>query len=63
MNGLSAAVSIITMLQLTGEVIRYLSDIKNISKECEQCMIKISNLQSLLISLHYHLQQGQAGDL
>ena len=62
MDSLSAAASIVAVLQLIDKVIRYLNNIKNVPKECEQCMIEISNLQSLLISLYYHLQQGQAGD-
>ena len=62
MDGLSAAASIVAVLQLTGEVIGYLNDVKNAPKECEQCTIEISSLQSLLISLRYRLQQGQAGD-
>lgn len=62
MDGLSAAASIVAVLQLIGEVIGYLNDVKNAPKECEQCTIEISSLQSLLISLRYRLQQGQAGD-
>jgi hypothetical protein len=34
MDGLSAAASIIAVLQLTGEVIGYLIDVKNAPKEC-----------------------------
>ncbi|MCJ1385157.1 hypothetical protein MMC17_008278 [Xylographa soralifera] len=60
MDGLSAAVSIFAVLQLTGAVIGYLNDVKNAPKECQQCTVEISNLQSLLISLRYRLQQGQA---
>ena len=62
MDGVSAAASVIAVLQLTAKVIGYLNDVKNAPNECEKCMIEISNLQSLLISLRYRLQKGQAGD-
>ena len=62
MDGLSAAASIIAVLQLTSAVIRYLNDIKNAPKDCQQCTIETSNLQSLLITLRYRLDQGQADD-
>jgi F0F1-type ATP synthase delta subunit len=62
MDGLSVAASIIAILQLTGTVIGYLNDIKNASKECQQCATEASNLHSLLINLLYHLDQGQTGD-
>jgi hypothetical protein len=62
MDGFSNAASIIAVLQLTGAVIRYLNDIKNAPKECQQCTIEASNLQSLLVNLRYRLDQGQAGD-
>jgi hypothetical protein len=62
MDGLSVAASIIAVLQLTGAVIGYLNDVKDASKECQQCAIEASNLQSLLINLLYQLNQGQTGD-
>ena len=43
MDGLSAAASIIAMLQLTGAVIGYLNDVKNAPKECQQCTIETSD--------------------
>jgi hypothetical protein len=61
MDGLSAAASIIAVLQLTGEVLGYLNDVKNAPKECQQCTIEASNIQNLLINLRYRLEQGQAG--
>jgi hypothetical protein len=62
MDGLSVATSIIAVLQLTGEVIKYLNDVKDAPKECQQCATKASNLQSLLINLLYHLNQRKCGD-
>ena len=62
MDGFSDAASIITVLQLTGAVIGYLNDVKNAPKECQQCATEASTLQSLLINLLYHLNQGQTGD-
>jgi hypothetical protein len=62
MDGLSAAGSIIAVLQLTATVFGYLNDVQNAPKECKQCTIEASNLQSLLVNLRYRLEQGQAGD-
>jgi hypothetical protein len=62
MDGLSAAASIVAVLQLTGVVIGYLNDVKNAPKECQQCTIEASNIQSLLINLRYRLEQGRTGD-
>jgi hypothetical protein len=61
MDGLSAAASVIAVLQLTVSVVGYLNDVKNAPKECRQCTIEASNLQSLLINLRYRLEQGQDG--
>jgi hypothetical protein len=62
MDGLSTASSIIAVLQITAEVIGYLNNVKNAPKECQQCTIEASNLQSLLINLRYRLEQGHASD-
>jgi hypothetical protein len=63
MDGLSGAASIIAVLQLTSEVIKYLNGVKDAPKECQQCATEASNLQSLLINFLYHLDQGKTGDL
>ena len=62
MDGLSVAASIIAVLQLTGEVIKYLNDVKDAPTECQRCANEASSLQSLLINLLYHLNQGKADD-
>ena len=62
MDELSDIASIIAVLQLTGEVIKYLKDIKDALKECRYCATKASDLHSILINLLYHLNQDQTGD-
>jgi hypothetical protein len=62
MDGLSVAANIIAVLQITGEVVKYLNDVKDAPKECQRCMTEASNLQGLLINLLYHVNQGKAGD-
>jgi hypothetical protein len=62
MDPLSVTASVIAIVKLTGEVIKYLSDIKDAPKECQQCTIEACNLQNLLINLRYRLEQGQTGD-
>jgi hypothetical protein len=59
MDPLSITASIIAILQLTSEVIKYLDDVKDAEKECKQCRLEASNLHSLLINLLYHLNQGK----
>jgi hypothetical protein len=63
MDGLSAAASIIAVLQLTGSVVGYLNDVKDAPKECQQCRIEASNLENLLRSLSCRVIQGQDGDI
>ena len=60
MDPLSVTASVIAILQLTNSVLGYLNDVKNAPKECRQCTIEASNLQSLLTNLRYRLEQAQA---
>ena len=62
MDPLGLTASVIAVLQLTGAVIGYLNDVKDAPKDCQQCTIEASNLQNLLITLRYRLEQRQAGD-
>jgi hypothetical protein len=62
MDGLSVTASVISVLQLTGEVIEYLKDVKDAPKDCQQCCSEASNLHGLLINLLYYLNQRQTGD-
>ena len=50
--------SIIATLQLSAEVLTYLNDVKNASKDRAQCAIEASNLHSLLIKLRFRLEEG-----
>jgi hypothetical protein len=60
MDPLSIAGSVVSLLQLTGNIIEYLGNVKNAPKECALCRIEASNIQYLLISLQFHLEEGQA---
>ena len=62
MDVLSDIASIIAVLQLTGQVIKYLKDIKDAPKECRHCATEAANLHGILINLLYHLNQDQTGD-
>ena len=62
MDPLSVTASVIAVLQLTGEVIGYLNDVRDAPNECQQCAIEASNVQNLLINLRYRLEQGHTGD-
>lgn len=62
MDPLSITASVVAVLQLTGEVIGYLNDIRDAPNECQQCAIEASNLQNLLINLRYRLEQGHTGE-
>ncbi|KAF1811510.1 hypothetical protein P152DRAFT_58387 [Eremomyces bilateralis CBS 781.70] len=62
MDPLSVTAGVIAILQLTGKVIQYLNDVRDAPKECQQCTIEASNLQSLLMSLRYLLEQGHTND-
>lgn len=62
MDPLSITASVIAIMQLTGTVLGYLSDVKNAPKECQQCAIEASSLLHLLTTLRYRLEQAQTGD-
>lgn len=62
MDPLSLTASVIAILQLTGEVIKYLHDVQDAPKECQQCAIEASNLLSLLTNLRYRLEQATNND-
>ena len=59
---LSITASVVAILQLTGEVIKYLNDVKDAPKECQQCTLEACNLQNLLFNLRYRLEEGQSSD-
>ena len=62
MDGLSVAASIITVVQLTGSVITYLSDVKEAPKECSKCMEEVSNSSVLLVRLNNRLKESSSGE-
>jgi hypothetical protein len=62
MDPLSLTASIIAVLQVSCEVIKYLKDIKDASDDCQRCFADTSNLHGLLITLLSHIQQTQTGD-
>jgi len=58
MDGISVAANIIAIWQLTSQVIVYLNDVKDISKECRKCMVEVSNSNTLLLKLNLHLSES-----
>ena len=60
MDPLSVTASVIAILQLTGDVITYLSDIKDAPKECRNCMVEISNSNTLLLKLNLRLSESSS---
>lgn len=62
MDGVSAAASIIAVLQLAGSVIAYLNDVQDAPKECRKCMIDISNSNTLLLRLDLHTRESQSDE-
>jgi hypothetical protein len=62
MDPLSVTASINAVLQLTAEVVKYLQDIRDAPKECQQWAIEAVNLLSLLTSLRYRLEQATNSD-
>ena len=62
MDPLSITASIITVVQLSCEVVKYLNDVKDAPKECSQCASEVSITQGLLLSLRCRLEDGQPGE-
>jgi len=60
MDGLSAAASIITIVQIAVSVITYLKDVKDAPKECRKCVVEISNSNTLLLELDLHLSESSS---
>lgn len=63
MDGVSAAASILTVIDLTGKVISYLDHVKHAPKDSELCAAEASNVSNLLINLHYRLEEGHSHEL
>jgi hypothetical protein len=62
MDPLSVTASIVAILQLTTEVIKYLNDVKDAPKDRARLAIEASNLSNLLVSLRYRLEEGRSNE-
>lgn len=60
MDPLSVAASIIAILQLSAKVLSYLNNVKDAPKDRAKCAVEVSSLHSLLLSLRFHLEEGDA---
>lgn len=58
MDPVSVTASIIAILQLSSKVLGYLNNVKDASKDRAKCAIEASNLNSLLVSLRFRLEEG-----
>lgn len=62
MDPLSLTASIIAVLQLTTEVIKYLNDVKDAPKDRARFAMEASSLSNLLVSLRYRLDEGKSNE-
>jgi hypothetical protein len=60
MDGLSVAASIIAVIQIAGQVTTYLGDVKDAPRECEKCMVELSNSNILLLQLKARLSESSS---
>ncbi|KAF2470523.1 ankyrin [Lindgomyces ingoldianus] len=60
MDPLSVTASIIAILQLSSKVGCYLNDVKDVSKDRAKCAIEAANLNSLLTTLRFRLEEGRS---
>lgn len=63
MDPLSVTASIVAILQLTHDVTRYLSDVVNAPKQCQQCVEEASGLLGPLTSLKYRAEKANDDDV
>ena len=62
MDLLSAAASIFTVLQVTGEVVGYLKDVKNAPKACQDFQAEASSLYALLNNILFSVNEETADE-
>jgi len=62
MDGLSVAASIIAVVQIAGNVITYLSDVKHAPKECGKCLIEVSQSTVFLLKLKDRVSESSSTD-
>jgi hypothetical protein len=60
MDPLSATASIIAVPRLSAKVLRYLNDVKGVSKDRAECAVEASSLYSLLLNPKFRLERGDA---
>ena len=62
MDPLSGSASVITLLQLTSTVIKYLSDVRDGPKELQRIRLEISSILNILMMLQDQADQAKYGD-
>ena len=62
MDPLSISASIITVLQLTKDVIEYLDDVKDAPKERGRLSVEVTDLYALLNNLKYRIEEGRSNE-
>lgn len=62
MDPLSLSASIIAILQITGTLLSYLNDVRNLTKDQAQLAVEASNVYSLLLSLRFRVEQSNGHD-
>lgn len=60
MDPLSVTASIISILQLSGKVLGYLNEVQGASKDRARCAVEVANLNSLLTTLRFCLDDGDS---
>ena len=60
MDPLSITASILAILKLSNDVLKYLNDVKDASKGHTQCALEITNLYSILLQLESRREEGDA---
>ena len=57
MDPLSFTSSLVAILSASGDVLRYLNDVRSASKERAKCAIELAQLQSLLVMLRFRIEE------
>ena len=63
MDPLSVAASILAVLKLSTDVLKYLNDVKDASTGRRQCAIEVANLFSILSQLEFRREEGNGNQL
>lgn len=62
MDPLSVTAIIIAVLQLTGELTKYVNDIRHATSEQKKLVVEASNLYDLLTNLRFRVEEAQTND-